>query len=177
MIVQAVLIPLLQALITGGFILVLVNAGMTLIGWPAPYPMNAGKLVGAFVALFSWLSYIDRFYKALMGIYMQERKDKQPRDFQFKVPAFQANGHEGFFLDLPFDQEKFAEVCKFMVRHDLDFSQAGLSGPGKPLSRSEFQAMRAELIGKGLAQWKNRSKSQSTQLTPSGRGIVKHYAR
>lgn len=175
MIIQAVLIPLLQALITGGFTLVLVTAFITLVGLPDA--STWGKLVGAFVALFSWLSYIDRFYKALMGVYMQERKDKEPRNYQFKVAATQLDGHQTDYLQLPFDQDKFNEVCHFIVHHDWDFSQAGLSGPGKPLSQKEFQAMRSEMIGRGLARWKSRSKNQSTELTPSGRGIVRHHAR
>jgi hypothetical protein len=176
MIVQAVLIPLFQAIITGGFTLAIVTAIVSLMDLPSP--LGWGAFFGAFVALGSWLSYINKFYAAMLGVYSQTKRDNEPKDYQFQVEAIQEDGRTGFFLDLPFDQDKFNEVCRYVSRHNFEFSQALLSGRGKLLGRSDFEALRAQMIGAGLAQWvSGRSHSQGTQLTSSGRGIVKHYAR
>ena len=63
------------------------------------------------------------------------------------------------------------------VNAGVGFSHAGLAGPHKPLSRSEFEALRDEFVARGLAVWRNpEAHGQGLELTAAGRGMCRKFA-
>jgi hypothetical protein len=171
MIVSAVVIPLLQSVITGLFSCAIVWSIILLIG--LPNPRLWGELVGAFIALFSWLSYLDRFYE---GLKAQLPPEKGKKEITVRVNAIQEDGHSGIFLDLPLDLDRFIKICH-LISNGRDFSLGSLGGNGKPLSRSEFEVLRDYFISRGLAYWVNpHSHNPGVRLSPAGRGIIRHFA-
>jgi len=57
------------------------------------------------------------------------------------------------------------------------FSHASMAGPGKPLSRSEFESLRDAMIARGLAYWVNEhSTNQGCRLTHAGQAVMRGLA-
>jgi len=80
------------------------------------------------------------------------------------------------FINLPIGQKQAGRVF-YLLTVGRDLSLASLAGPGKPLSRSEFEALRDELISRGLAAWKNPNyHNQGATLTAAGRAVCKKFA-
>jgi hypothetical protein len=81
--------------------------------------------------------------------------------------------HWGVFMDLPIDDEQLERVCAILNR-DPRYDGARLYGPGRPMSRGEFEQVRDIWIQRGIVQWVNdRAHQQGAILSPVGRASVR----
>jgi hypothetical protein len=170
-IVKALVIPLLQAFIWGSIAYL---AWFCFVSFTASGDPRTAVFPGLFVFAVAYGAGINTYNNSL-GV-----KHPLPVNHHHNldlVSVTTASGHEGFFMSLPFDQDKFNQVCRYIVKHDYEFSQALLGGRGKIMSRPDFETLRTQMVSRGLARWvSGYSHNQSTELTPSGRAIVRRYA-
>lgn len=184
-IVSGWLIPLLQALTTGGLSAVAAYAVTAVAGWDRAIALA----VFALVAFFAWLNYKHRWeylLAALDGVEMAdsawpgsqpEAREPVPALETIRVELIQENGRRGDFIDLPVDNFQAHEVAHILSRPGASFSYATLAGPGKPLSRTEFEVLSRIFLTRGLAVWNNpRAHNQGMSLTAAGRAVLRKIA-
>ena len=132
-----------------------------------------GGLVGAITAMIAWVlmqlpRYKPRFTPSKV----------YPTTTRIQITASDPAGQysAGRFADLPISIETMRQVAK-RINAGASFSHAGLAGPGRPLSRAEFEVLRDEFIARGLAYWRDPgSHSQGCNLTHAGQSVLKHFA-
>lgn len=168
---QAVGIPLLQALITGGFtgavaiaILVILHMGQAL---------EYGLLVGFVVAWLSWLSYTNRFLSGLKDFDRPIRNYTQTETV--RVNLLQTDNQSGLFLDIPLSPEKLAAVSRSIINSGSSFSFADLVST-RLLTRAEYESLRSYFLKRGLLFWSGGSHHMGCELTGAGRAILRHFA-
>jgi hypothetical protein len=165
MITEKVLIPLLRAAITG--LLFALFAAAFFVG---SIPWRVFWLVLAGVCLVSWLAVILPTNDIKPRIY--------PTTTKVEIVARDPSGayRAGVWADLPVDPAAMAEVAR-RINAGVSFSHAGLAGPYKPLSRSQYEALRDAMIARGLAYWINpASHSQGVCLSRAGDAVMRHFA-
>jgi hypothetical protein len=80
------------------------------------------------------------------------------------------------FIDLPGDRQQLATLAEGLL-NGKGTGQAQWTGTAGPFSRSEYEAIRAELIGRGLATWINPDHhNQGWELTAAGRAVMRRIA-
>ena len=137
-----------------------------------------GLMVAGIACLLSWwglLSWWQRLHEGAQNI--KPASEREPdRVYPLRVEVTQYNGHWVDYLDLPVTSDKMVSVCRLLANGG-DFSHGGLSGPHRPLSRSEYEALRDEFIGRGLATWRNpHSHHQGVLLTHVGKAVARRIA-
>lgn len=177
--VAGVTIPILQAVISG--ILAFILAGLvSFIVWHR-LRLFTGVL-GVLVASGVWFSYLKRWnYVAGLVPYpepdplpLREVAREEPERVQIEL--LENNGNTGQYLSLPARYEQLVALSRGVL------SGAGLGvnswcGDGRPFSRAEFEALRAELLRRGLLAWNNeRARGQGVRLTPQGRAVLRYFS-
>jgi hypothetical protein len=80
------------------------------------------------------------------------------------------------FIDLPGSDAQLVELARGVL-NGKGTSESEWTGSGNPFSRSEFGALRAALIKRGLAHWINPdAHSQGWKLTAAGRAVMQRIA-
>jgi hypothetical protein len=172
--IMAVLIPALQSVISAlwmGVAIGLLAWFMWGVFWQAAGILAA--LTGAGV----WFSYLRR-WNYLTGLEPYQEPDPLPTydPGRVKIELLENGGQTGHFLTLPARAEQLAELGRGIERG------AGLGinswvGSGRPFSRSEFEALRDELLRRGLLAWVNeRARAQGVILTPQGRAVMRYFS-
>lgn len=169
----AVIVPLLQAGVTGLIIGILGGTVAMLAGasfWT--YGLLAGSISGLlawWAALASWRDAIYATSPPLQPAAVETVR-LQVLDLDSPQQAW------GAWLNLPIQPEAAKEAL-ILLASGKDLSMGALTGRGNPLSRSEFVALRDALIDAGLAYWINpRSHSQGCGLSVGGRAVLRRYA-
>jgi hypothetical protein len=176
---SAVTIPFLQAAISA--ILAGIAAGVitALLGWQ--WWKIAGA-VTAVVALYSWLSFRSRWaYVAekVLGIDIDQDGyigSPPPEALPpVRVELLQNEGRQADFIDLPATPDQLQALADGL-QTGRQFALTSFAGQGKPFTRPEFEQLRAELIRRGLAAWRNQNHpGQGCELTKSGRAVMRRF--
>ncbi len=173
MIAEKILIPLLKALITGVLVALFTAAWFI----PAvPWKLFAATLSG--VCLVSWLMVIRISDQGNGAVTLKPSKVYPVETTRIEITAADPSGafSAGRWAELPISRESIDSVAR-RIAAGASFSHAGLAGPGRPLSRSEYEVLRDEFIARGLAYWINPdSHSQGVELSRAGVAVMEHFA-
>ncbi len=179
-----VTIPLLQSVITG--ILAGIAAGVLVgvlrVGFSA---WAAGFSTWALVTLGAWLSFRGRWQVVIEralgvdlnhdGVIGEPELPPQPEPQSLRVELLQEGGRRGDWIDLPFPDKLPALAAGLL--EGRQFTQTVWTGGGRLYSRAEFEAVRGEMLRRGLARWKNpQAPAQGAELTPAGRAVLRKLA-
>ena len=169
----AVLIPALQAGITGLIIGILggtvaMLAGASFWKW--------ALLTGAASGLLAWWAALASWRDAVYQARQEPPKVDQAETVRLEILDLDNPQPWGAWLNLAIDPEA-ARKALTMLADGKDLSMGALTGRGNPLSRTEFVILRDALIDAGLAHWNNpRSHSQGCALSVGGRAVLRRYA-
>jgi hypothetical protein len=174
-----VLLPMLQAVITG----CLAGLAAWLYAWlmksPEAWKWGAGVAVG--VAVLAWLSMLARWLNLTAPIERITRKDINRDGFIGAPPVVRVevkseNGRQTQFAELPTSKEKMTDFARGVL-DGTPISEARWSGAGALFSKSEFRAIRDLFIARGWARWVNSEfHEQGVELAPSGRAVMRQFA-
>jgi hypothetical protein len=168
LIVAAVIIPLLQAAVSGCAFGIIAFAGCLLIG-----EGQAGAValfLGGLAFMAAWLILVDRFYDEIFPYRMRKN---QPRTFRLEIAADQGRSLQ--IIDLPATSRQLNSLARGILNGST-LNESSWSGFGRPFTRAQFRQLRDELVRRGLAEWRSSAPSQGVQLTASGRAIMRKFA-
>lgn len=174
-----VALPFLQAAI-GGILAGASVGALVAVFKLAVSPWAAGGLASCLFAFYSWLSYRGRWSWRLERL-LQVDLDQDgfigqpPQAEHVRVELIQDQGRNQQFIDLP-SPDKLPQLAAGLLE-GRTFSQSVWTGGGQLFTRGEFETLRAELLRRGLASWKNPdAPAQGIILTAAGRAIFKRLA-
>ena len=171
MIQEKVFIPLLKAIITGA--LFALFAAAFFVG---SIPWRVFWLVLIGVCLAAWIIAILPDKKIVQRV---AQSKVYPTTTRIEITAKDPAGQfmVGKFADLGLSPAGLNQVAK-RLQAGASFSHAGLAGPGRPLSRSEWECLRTEFISRGLAYWINPgSHAQGVELTRAGIAVMDYFCQ
>lgn len=94
-----------------------------------------------------------------------------------RVEVIQDEGRRGDFIDLPASAEKLKALANGIVNQNRQFALSLWVGNHGIFSRSEFENLRAVMLERGLARWKNdKSQNQGVELTRQGLAVMRYLA-
>lgn len=173
---REILFPFVSAFITGGLGGLVVGVWAWAVG--APDALKVGGVFGAVVAFIAWLvlrAKVEYVENSLRGY----REDPAPEVIHaetVRVELRQDEGRRMDYIDLPATRAQLHQLARGL-QEGIPFTVSAWTGSRKPFSRGEFEALRAEFIRRGLAEWRNqRSPAQGAELTPTGRAVVRYLA-
>jgi len=178
-----VTIPLLQSVITGAFagIAAGVVCAVLQLGFSA---WAAGAVVWVLVTFGSWLSFRGHWQAVIeraLGVdfngdgIIGEPEPALPEPQPLRVELYQDNGARGEFIDLPYSDRLPALASGLLAGRQ--FAQTAWTGGGQLFSRAEFEELRAAMLKRGLARWKNpQAPAQGIEITPAGRAVLRRVA-
>jgi len=143
-------------------------------------PWAAGALVGCLFAFITWLSYRNRWswrLERILGVDLNGDGiiGKPTRPETVRIEMIESGGKDVQFIDLP-SADKLPALASGLLE-GRQFSQSVWTGNGQLFTRGEFEALRSELIRRGLASWKNPdAPAQGIVLTAAGRAVFKRIA-
>jgi hypothetical protein len=92
----------------------------------------------------------------------------EPKIIKLEITKPTDGGTSTAMIDLPIGADALQALAAGLVA-GAPFSEVEWSGAGKPLSRSEFRAVRQALLDRGLAAWASeKDRRQGLHLTPEG---------
>ena len=174
MIKDKIVIPGLKAFTTGLFACLLAVVVSYYRGSPS---WAFGGLVGAITAMLAWLvilgcdSIVTPIKNKGVGIVPLKQQTTKIQ-IVGDASSFQA----GRWLDLPCSVQDLAQIAK-RLQAGASFSHAGLAGRYRPISRSQYEALRDVMLQRGLLYWINpAAHSQGVELTRAGRAVIRHFS-
>ena len=167
-ITHGVLTPGLQSLISGVFVLLFMGSFTWLV--KSFTPLSVGLTFGSGVMSGVWF-YLLRFWvRERLGLLAE------PAPYPIenvRVELKQQN--QMLFIDLPCEPSQVLELAEGVV-NGVSLSENTWCGRGKPFSISQFRGLRAVLLKRKLAVWRNEhSPSQGVELTLPGRAVFRKY--
>jgi hypothetical protein len=179
-IVDAVVIPALQAVTTGVLVGTAAGAGAWALAWDNPGAV--GLATGAAVAAFSWLNYradwAERI-RAILGIettHQAEAIQAATYNQTVRVEVISDNAHAGDFLELPGGRERLTELARGLTA-GKSLTTRVWAGGGGLYTGPVYSRLCEELISRGLARWKSPHSAQSgVELTAKGRATMRGIA-
>jgi hypothetical protein len=182
-IISGFVVPIAQATTTGS--LAGGAAWAAAVTWRWSEPIAWAVIVFAVVTFIAWAVYRGEWRRAVdvvLGVIPPI--DPAPAEvYQQEVVKIQVISQDpggafaaGIWADLPLTLELATQAARRVVATGA-FSHASLAGPGRPLTRSQFETLRDEFIARGLAVWNNPgAHSQGVTLTAAGRATIKRLA-
>ena len=168
------------AAITGLFGAVLLLAIAWLAKWPDLWIY--ALLSWAAISAIAWLLLMRRYLEIVGGDHSGNSPSGiskvYPTTTKVEIVATDPAGEfsAGRWADLKVNLGSLNEVARRLAAGS-SFSHAGLAGPGRPLSRSEYEVLRDEFIARGLAYWRSPgSHSQGVCLSRAGVAVMRHFA-
>lgn len=182
---DGVLSPLAQAIVSGLLSGAALGAVLWVFGVESAWRWSLAVIPVVWLAvwLFSlkhWRSALERLLDRDLnddGFIGEPPVDQQPKPEPVKITLSQDNNNRIDYISLPVRTEQLRALADGLASGRRPFSVAAWTGAGAPFSRSEFEALRDELISRGLARWKNPySQAQGVELLASGRAVLKHFS-
>lgn len=171
-----------QAVITGLLCGLSGAALLMLAEYPKAY--GGGAAFGLLCTLLAWLSYrgeAARYNTAQGGDTEQgaqggdTEQDVQVNENIVRVELLQEDDKAGAFIDLPVTPDQLRILADGLAA-GRQFAQSSWTGAGQPFARSEFVALRAELLRRGLAKWNREGAAgQGVSITAAGRAVLRHF--
>lgn len=175
---SGVLIPLLQALVTGlvyGIGVSVVAWVMNMMGFDQAEWWKIG--LGAFLLAFAraWLYLLKEWRKYIYG---EEQPDYptviEPQTVKLEISA--NDGRTMQFIDLPADTRQLIQLGQG-ITEGLSFTEAQWVGRGQPFTRTEFVRLRSELIKRGFLAWNSDlDPARGVRVTGKGRAVMRQFA-
>ena len=179
----AVLIPLAQSAVSG----FLAGGGAwvaaTVFDWRDPLVWGIGAYSA--VSLLGWLFFRSEWREGVNHLLGMVRPAELQPDKVYpatvtRIQVVSADPGGAFVVaknvETPLTPEIVAIVAKRVLKTG-SFSHASLAGPGRPLTRSEYEQLRDEFIARGLAYWNcPTSHNRGVGLTRAGMAALDHYA-
>lgn len=174
---KSVIVPLLQAGISGCLAGALAGSGCALWEWEWAW---AG-VVGCVVTLAAWLYFraeVKLRADVQAGVVQVQAQPAQPEPVQaFELAVTYNEGAAGDILQFGVDPERFRAWCSG-VADGRSLAQAGWIGRGGLFSRSEYTRLMAELLNRGYIRLRCESgHAQGYELVAKGRALVNGAAR
>ena len=178
-ITSAVLVPAGQAIVTGCFIGLAAGS----IAWAvdAGNPAALGMASGASVAALAWFglrSSWERRLESVLGVASQPAAPAAALAYNqvIKVEVLSEGGRAGDFLDLPGGSENLIKfACGLQDGRGL--TVATWTGSAGVYTRGQFEALRHELLKRGLVRWRNpHDPKGGAELTARGRATFRGIA-
>lgn len=179
-----VTVPFLQAIITGALAGIAGGVVCAVIGFDFS-PWAAGFSTWAVVTLGAWLSFRGRWQMVIEralgvdlnhdGVIGEPEPTPAPEPESIRVELLQEGGRRGDFIDLP-HADRLPALASGLLE-GRQFSQTVWTGAGRLYSRAEFEAVRGEMLRRGLCRWKNpQAPAQGVELTPAGRAVLRRLS-
>lgn len=178
--VMAVFVPGSQAVITG----ILSGLSATVLADVAnlPHVGTIGLATGLVVSTAAWVALVKRWVRVAWRIEELTGQDidqdgyiGQPEPAPI-VRLELKEGNATRFIDLPATPEQLAVLAAGLVS-GLPLGENHWTGESKPFSKSQFHALRDELLRRGLAEWVNPdARPQGVRLTGAGRAVIRRLA-
>lgn len=168
------LVLALAALITGLFLGIAALALAYLFDWRKPwaYAMLALVLGGAI----TWLSLLRWWQQLVNALHGIQPQPVSTEPLRLEILARDDPYFQGDYLDLPISYDQLIDLADLLTSGG-SFSHASLAGPGKLLSRTDYERLRDLWISRGLVRWASpRTHFQGLQLTAKGRAVVRGFA-
>lgn len=183
-ITSGVVVPLLQAVVTG---ILCGVAALAVTAWFKMPFWAIGGTAAAVIMAGSWLSYRSRWQMILESIFQVDlnhdgRLGNNPipapqLPASVRVELIQDEGRKGDFIDLPAAPAKLKALASGLINQQRQFALTLWTGNGQLFSRSEFEQLRAAMIERGLAKWKKEGNpNQGVDLTPQGMAVMRYLA-
>ena len=134
-------------------------------GRPALSAFAVGLLIGFTLGMSYWTNRV-------VGYSREQPQRQYNLDYDnpdFIETHYTGGGMEGHYVPLPITKNQLRLVANLIVQ-GASFSHATLAGPGKPLTRSEYEALRTRLEQRGWIAPRNRS-SPNQGYVIIGRGM------
>jgi hypothetical protein len=175
---SAIVIPFAQSAVSGTLTGGLVGAAALVFEWPEP--AGLALLTTAGTALIAWLAYRSQWRAAVDFVLGLRPPTMEPQELTTRI---QVIAHDpagafaaGVWAELPLRPELVTQAARRILATG-SISHATLAGPGRPLSRAEYEALRDELIARGLAVWANPdAHNVGLELTAAGRATIRRLA-
>ena|SRR3990170_3213804 len=173
----AVIVPAGQAAVTA--LAVGVTVGSLSWYFDGDKPLAVGALASGASLAIAWLLSLGWWRARVSGLDLAPIPARvYPTTVRAEVIASDPSGAyiEGRYCDFTVSANKLRRMGR-RISAGVGFSHAGLAGPHKPLSRSEFEALRDEFVARGLAVWRNpEAHGQGLELTAAGRAMCRRFA-
>lgn len=148
--------------------------------FPWKHPWAIAGVTFALVGAGAWLGLLAWWRSVVERIHKIERPVPSAEPYQFTTRltvVTGVNNSEGVYLDIPVDRERLFEVAAKLAA-GCEFSHASLAGRYRPLSRSEYEALRDALLARGLVRWKDaRSHNLGLELSRAGAAAMRQLVR
>ena len=163
----------LIALLTG----IVLGLSALLIGylmdWQDPWA------VGGFILLIggglTWLTLIRWWQRLIETLHGIQEAPVSSEPLRLEILARDSAYLDGTYLDLPFTEQQLIDLGEALVS-GASFSHA-LAGPGRQLSRAEYEQLRDLFLARGLVRWVNpRSHNRGLILTAKGSAVARGFA-
>lgn len=175
--VQAqVVVPVARAIVTGVLFLFL--------GWLLAYNWHWSKVVPFAAFLFGFA--VVWFWKGLRDDLCYLVETATGRDINqdgevgrpvVHVEVSDLEQRQWRFMELPGTPEALQELARGVLAGKT-LAESEWTGTGRPYTRNEFRDLRAQLIDRGIAEWRNpQHPAQGVELTKPGRAVFAEIAR
>jgi len=175
-----VAVPLCQAGITGLVVGLPVGVAAVALG----SPLWVGACAFSSVTGIAWLLLLSDHRRLLRSIETVIGRDldgdnrvgqvEKPPTVRVEVEKKKDTGRSDWLLfDLSGSPSALQSLASGVLS-GLSLSESEWSGSGRPFSRSDFRALRSQLIERGLACWRNPgAPAQGVELTAVGRAVFR----
>ena len=173
-IIRGVVTPGLQAFLSGLTVTCFVGSFAWLVtsGNPGAVVLTCGTLSMSsvwFWLLNGWV--LERRFQ--LGMSEVSQAEPVAAIENIRVEISQQNTLQ--FIDLPVQPEQLVELASGVLS-GASMSELTWCGSGRPFSISQFRFLRAELLKRGLVEWRSEhSPSQGVELTRVGRHVMRRF--
>jgi len=179
---SGVLVPVLQACVTGLLAGCAVLAGGVMWRWQYTFP--GSSLVACVVVFASWLFFrveVGRRLDVASGVTLNQTPGETPagqpepiRGFQLEVDYNE--GRAGDYLSFGVEPERFTAWCQG-VASGRGLAEDSWTGSAGLFSKSEYRQLREQLVERGFLRLRGKHHSQGFQLTGKGKALTSGVAR
>lgn len=174
MIKEKFVIPFLKSLATGLLVALFASAFfISSPGWKLFFIVLSGTALAAWLAVMLPSSENFRMTKKQTN----DMVSLKPQETRIQIIARDPQGAftRGTWLNLPLDMDTLKGAAEYCLKTG-EFSHA-MSGPGKPMTRSQYELLRDEMLRRGLLYWiRPGAKNLGVSLTLIGENTIKQLA-
>jgi hypothetical protein len=180
---SAILIPTIQAMLTGGLVGGAAFSAANIWNWQDPIVWGVTGF--SLVTLGSWLLYrgewrrgVDVLLGVVLPVEAEPTQEYQATTYITVVAedpagAFQAAQR----LNVALDPLLISKAASRAIATG-NFSHASLAGPGRPLTRAQYEILRDEFIARGLLYWNcDYAHTRGVSMTRAGREAIEYLAK
>jgi len=185
-----VLVPFLQAAITGAFTAIMLGIGAGVVvhwqAWPWWYVAIVVAMTWLLMTSGVWLRLLNDSRELLWKVETWSNRDldgdgttgepEEPAQVvRLEVKQEKAGSHSSFFHDMPTEPAVFTTWAQAAV-NGQSLAVGHWTGSGRPFSRSDYEALLDFLQGAGVVAWQNPdAPAQGRRVTKPGKAALKAW--